>query len=71
MSSSELFAKFVKKQPVEQKQKGEKKTTLQNKKQIVVEKEIQQQEIMYQEMKKLKESENDKSADVSDINKSG
>ena len=44
MSSSELFAKLVKKQPVEQKQKGEKKTTLQNKKQIVVKKEIQQQQ---------------------------
>ena len=33
--------------------------------------EKQQQEIMYEEMKKMKESENDKSADVSDINKSG
>ena len=29
------------------------------------------QEMMYEEMKKMKESENDKSADVSDINKSG
>ena len=29
------------------------------------------QEKMYEEMKKMKESENDKSADVSDINKSG
>ena len=28
-------------------------------------------EIMYEHMKKMKESENDKSADVSDINKSG
>ena len=36
-----------------------------------LEKEKQQQEIMYEEMKKMKESENDKSADVSDINKSG
>ncbi len=43
MSSSELFAKLVKKQPVEQKQRGGKKTTMQNKKEIVVEKEIQQQ----------------------------
>ena len=29
------------------------------------------QEMMYEEMKKMKESENDKSTDVSDINKSG
>ena len=34
-------------------------------------KERQQQEIMYKEMKKMKESENDKSTNVSDINKSG
>ena len=31
----------------------------------------QQQEEMYKQMKKMKESENDKSADVSNINKSG
>ena len=36
-----------------------------------LEKERQQQEIMYKEMKKMKESENDKSTNVSDINKSG
>ena len=30
-----------------------------------------EQEMMYEEMKKMKESENDKSADASDINKSG
>ena len=36
-----------------------------------LEKEKQQQQMMYEEMKKMKESENDKSADVSDINKSG
>ena len=31
----------------------------------------EEQEMIYQEMKKMKESENDKSADASDINKSG
>jgi len=36
-----------------------------------LEKEREQQEIMYKEMKKMKESENDKSADASNINKSG
>ena len=30
-----------------------------------------EQEMMYEEMKKMKEGENDKSADVSNINKSG
>ena len=34
-------------------------------------KEKEQQEMMYEEMKKMKEGENDKSADVSNINKSG
>ena len=36
-----------------------------------LDKQAKEQEKMYEEMKKMKESENDKSTDVSDINKSG
>ena len=36
-----------------------------------LDKQAKEQEKMYEEMKKMKESENDKSADASDINKSG
>ena len=37
----------------------------------MLEQEQKNHEMMYKEMKKMKESKNDKSTDVSDINKSG